>query len=98
MRCIMWWRSGEPHPHWATSSPLDAEEEGIVGRSRPVRSGSQAPSETAKGMNEAIALLRSWRDGDEQEQRETWEYLQKVLDEDRPGQRKLFPRPNGGRG
>ncbi len=29
-----------------------------------------------------IQLLRSWRDGDEQEQRSTWEYLKQALDED----------------
>ena len=39
----------------------------------------------------AIELLRSWRDGDEEEQRETLEYLQRVLDEDRLSDRKLFP-------
>lgn len=38
-----------------------------------------------------IDLLRSWReDGDAQEQRETWEYLERVLDEDRLSDRKLF--------
>ena len=36
-------------------------------------------------------LLKSWREGDEQEQRETLEFLQKVLDEDRFSTRKLFP-------
>jgi len=39
----------------------------------------------------AIALLNSWSVGDEHEQRETWEYLQKALDEDRFSSRKLFP-------
>lgn len=39
----------------------------------------------------AIQLLRSWREGDEQEQRETWEYLKCALDEDRLSNRKLFP-------
>lgn len=39
----------------------------------------------------AIQLLRSWRTGDEQEQRETWQYLKRVLDEDRLSNRKLFP-------
>ena len=39
----------------------------------------------------AIQLLRSWRDGDENEQRETWEYLRQALDEDRLSHRKLFP-------
>ena len=38
-----------------------------------------------------ILLLRSWREGDEQEQRSTWEYLKQVLDEDRLSERKLFP-------
>ena len=40
----------------------------------------------------AIRLIRSWvDDGDEQEQTETLEYLKTALDEDRVGQRKLFP-------
>lgn len=30
-----------------------------------------------------IQLLRSWREGDEQEQQNTWEYLKKALEEDR---------------
>ena len=38
-----------------------------------------------------IQLLRSWREGDEQEQRSTWEYLKQALDEDRLSERKLFP-------
>ncbi|MDQ6659556.1 MAG: hypothetical protein M3Z24_01160 [Chloroflexota bacterium] len=38
-----------------------------------------------------IQLLRSWREGDEQEQRDTWKYLQHALDEDRLSDRKLFP-------
>jgi hypothetical protein len=42
----------------------------------------------------AIQLLREWREGsesDEQEQRETWEYLKQALDEHRLSARKLFP-------
>ena len=40
----------------------------------------------------ALDLLRSWReDGDEDEQRETWEFLQQALDEDRLSDRPLFP-------
>lgn len=42
----------------------------------------------------AIALLESWCDVDEaeaEEQRETFEYLKRVLDEDRLSERKLFP-------
>ncbi len=43
---------------------------------------------------EAITLLRHWREdeSDTEEQRETWEYLKRVLDEDRlSSDRKLFP-------
>jgi hypothetical protein len=40
----------------------------------------------------ALALLQSWAmEGDEHEQRDTWEYLKKALDEDRLSDRKLFP-------
>ena len=40
----------------------------------------------------AIALLQSWIDeGDEEEMRETGDYLRRVLDEDRLSDRKLFP-------
>lgn len=38
-----------------------------------------------------LRLLNSWREGDEQEQCETLEYLRKSLDEDRFSNRKLFP-------
>ncbi len=38
-----------------------------------------------------LDLLQSWEDDDPEEQRETWEYLKKALDEDRLGARKLFP-------
>ncbi len=38
-----------------------------------------------------IQLLRSWREGDEQEQHSTWEYLKQALDEDRLSERTLFP-------
>jgi hypothetical protein len=38
----------------------------------------------------AIELLRSWRQGDEQEQQETLAYLKRALDEDRLSDRKHF--------
>jgi len=38
-----------------------------------------------------IQLLKSWREGDEEEQRNTWEYLKQALDEDPLSDRKLFP-------
>lgn len=36
------------------------------------------------------AMIDSFSEGDEQEQRETLEWLQQHLDEDRPGQRRVF--------
>jgi hypothetical protein len=50
-------------------------------------------SPAAPKVNQAaIDLLRSWREeGDEQEQRETWEFLKTALDEDRLSDRPLFP-------
>ena len=48
-------------------------------------------AEQNQRRNELIQLLRSWREGDQQEQRETWEYLRQALDTDRLSDRKLFP-------
>jgi hypothetical protein len=50
-------------------------------------------SEQPIGPNQgAVALLQSWIDqGNADEQRRTYEYLTRVLDEDRPAERKLFP-------
>ncbi len=42
-------------------------------------------------VDQAIELLQSWFGDDTQEQRETWDYLKKTLDEDRLSDRKLFP-------
>lgn len=53
----------------------------------------EKPFELPPGnAEEAIALLRLWREdeSDEEEQRETWDYLKRVLDEDRLSDRKLF--------
>ena len=36
------------------------------------------------------ALLQSWMEEDQEEQKDTFEYLVRSLDEDRPSQRKLF--------
>lgn len=48
--------------------------------------------ERIKRNQGAIDLINSWvEEGDEQEQTETWEYLRKVLDEDRLSNRLLFP-------
>lgn len=45
----------------------------------------------ATDVGSAVALLQSWNDEDEQEQRETWAFLKAALDEDRLSDRKLFP-------
>ncbi len=62
------------------SVPRPRGEAKLPGRKRPSRQ-----------VQSAIALLRSWQEGDAEEQRETWEFLRKALDEDRPSYRKLFP-------
>lgn len=41
---------------------------------------------------DAVDLLQAWTDqGNAEEQRATYEYLTRVLDDDRPADRKLFP-------
>jgi predicted ATP-binding protein involved in virulence len=59
-----------------------------------IKKNEQYPSvaQTQKSR-ELVQLLRAWREGDEdeQEQRNTWEYLRQALDEDRLSERKLFP-------
>jgi len=83
---------------------LDAENILIITLARMAFENHQATSQSEiekKGLPQSIAqiqknralilLLRSWREGDEQEQRSTWEYLKQVLDEDRLSERKLFP-------
>jgi hypothetical protein len=45
-------------------------------------------------VNQALALLQSWdveESPEQEEQRETWEYLKQALDGDRLSDRKLFP-------
>jgi hypothetical protein len=59
---------------------------------REIENEGLPQSATQSQKNRAlIQLLRSWREGDEQEQRSTWEYLKQALDEDRMSERKLFP-------
>lgn len=43
-----------------------------------------------KKINAKIRVLRRLLDADEKEQRETFAYLKKALDEDRPSNRRLF--------
>jgi hypothetical protein len=50
--------------------------------------------EQIKRNQALVALLDEWAQGDahdQEEQRETWELLQRVLDEDRLSSRPLFP-------
>ncbi len=58
-----------------------------------VSTASSPESSTPTPINQtAIDLLRSWREeGNEEEQRETWEFLKQALDEDRLSDRPLFP-------
>ena len=57
----------------------------------PIETDEAQRAEQRRANEAAIQLLRSWREGDSEEQRETLAYLQRVLDEDRPSDRKLFP-------
>jgi hypothetical protein len=50
---------------------------------------SEAKDQQAR-IQSVVRSLRTLLEGDEQEQRETFEYLKQVLDEDRPSNRRLF--------
>jgi hypothetical protein len=51
-----------------------------------------APLPSASRQAQAVELLQSWIDGkDADDQRETGDYLVRVLDEDRLSDRKLYP-------
>ena len=53
--------------------------------------GQQECAHPRKPDPAALAkLLDEWMHGDEAEQRETFEFLRRALDEDRPAGRKLF--------
>jgi hypothetical protein len=65
------------------------EIEHMASTARP-NSESDERAERIRRNRRAVALLRKWRGADEDEQRETWEFLKKALDEDRPSGRKLF--------
>jgi hypothetical protein len=51
---------------------------------------NQGRTNLAKKNKTAISLIDSWLEAEEKEQKETFEYLKKVLDEDRLSERKLF--------
>ena len=56
----------------------------------PVDDSSQPDHEQLERNQRVIQVLDSFLEEDAEEQRETWEYLKRVLDEDRPEGRKLF--------
>lgn len=51
---------------------------------------TQLDTQEQQNREQAIKLLQSWREDDEQEQKETWEYLKQALEQDRLSDRKLF--------
>lgn len=57
----------------------------------PSHAASQSEAIRRAKNAAATELLDEWSAGDATEQRETWKYLRRVLDEDRLSQRKLFP-------
>ena len=60
-------------------------------QSDPTTERDSSPSSAQQAEIESVVRsLRTLLDGDEQEQRETFKYLKKSLDEDRPSHRKLF--------
>lgn len=66
-------------------------EKQITSQNKPIVSFKNSSEEISEKNNKAIDLLDSWIDeGDEQEQKETWEYLKKELDENRLSDRKFF--------
>jgi hypothetical protein len=60
-------------------------------RSPRVAGNAKEVSEQPKETGEILDSLRVLLVGDEREQRETFSFLRKALDEDRPSSRKLFP-------
>lgn len=76
------------------TTKLDSMYEPITCRNTVIRTEilpeARVPDDRADGL---VQLLQSWIDeGDEEEQRETLEYLIHALDEDRLSNRKLFPK------
>lgn len=72
---------------------MEINQQSPVLSTSPVETPAQTQQVEQSQKNQAaIRLLRAWREeGDEQEQKATWEYLCRVLDEDRLSNRSLFP-------
>lgn len=67
--------------------PFETLSQGI---GRVGRKTAQAPPPLKEWQIRALDGLRQMEEGDPEEQRETLEYLERVVDEDRPGQRSVF--------
>ncbi len=60
-------------------------------KNAPLIKTDEISHSTKQNGKNLLRLLRSWRKEDDQgEQKKTWEYLKKVLDEDRLSDRRLF--------
>lgn len=57
----------------------------------PDRRDDERRREQIRRNQAALEMLREWDQEDPEEQRATWEFLKRALDEDRSGQRPLFP-------
>lgn len=62
-----------------------------ITQSTPTAEEAHRSSARQAEIEAAVRSLRTLLEDDEQEQRETFDYLKKSLDEDRPSHRKLFP-------
>ena len=58
---------------------------------QPDRLDEELVQEQIRRNQAALEMLQEWDQDDPEEQRITWEFLKRALDEDREGQRKLFP-------
>ena len=84
----------EEKEHEQPSTPMVREVGATYAVATTGKAGVNAVAAQRKRNEGALRLLESWRNCTEEEaeeQRETWEYLKRVLDEDRPSYRKLFP-------
>ena len=75
------------------TTKLDPMHEPIICRNTVIRTEIVPEARVSDDPDGLVQLLQSWIDeGDEEEQRETLEYLIHALDEDRLSNRKLFPK------
>jgi hypothetical protein len=58
-----------------------------MAKRKPASKSMQIPTKqlnnSQQKREQAIKLLQSWREDDEEEQKETWEYLKQTLDQNR---------------